>query len=219
MHEPPTEARAAGAGSLAFCVLAGVFSGSLVISAVLAAKLIAVGPLVVPAGVLAFSLTFLCTDVVNEIFGPRAAYRVVVGGFVALLITLGLIRLAVMWPPAGFWEHQEAYATILATSERVIVASVSAYAVSQSLDVWVFARLRRATQGRFLWLRNNASTALAQLVDSAVFVTIAFLGAAPVLPLVFGQWIIKLLIALLDTPVVYGAVWLLRARGAGTISG
>jgi hypothetical protein len=212
MFERSSETSVAGAGSLAFCVLAGVFSGSLVISAVLAAKLIAIGPLVAPAGVLAFSLTFLCTDIVNEIHGPRAAYRVVLGGFVALLITLGLIRMAVAWPPAAFWDHQEAYAIILETSERVIVASVSAYAVSQSVDVWVFARLRRATKGRFLWLRNNASTALAQLVDTTVFVTIAFLGTAPILPIILGQWVIKLLIALLDTPIVYAAVWWLRGQ-------
>lgn len=218
MIERPSETAPAGAGSLAFCVLAAIFTGSLVISAVLAAKLIAIGPLVAPAGVLAFSLTFLCTDVVNEIYGPRAAYRVVLAGFVALLIALGLIRMAILWPPAPFWVQQDAYATILATGERVIVASMAAYVVSQNVDVWIFARLRRATGGRLLWLRNNASTALAQLLDSALFVTIAFLGAAPVLPLIFGQWLVKLVIALADTPIVYGAVWLLRAQGTATIS-
>jgi queuosine precursor transporter len=199
---------------LAFCVLAGLFTGSLVISAVLAAKVVALGPLVVPAGVLAFALTFLCTDVINEIFGPRHAYRVVLAGLVALVATLLLIRLAILAPPAPFWPHQDAFATILSTGERVIVASLVAYVISQTADVWIFARLRRATGGRMLWLRNNASTSLAQLLDSAVFVTAAFYGVLPVPPLILGQWIVKLAIAALDTPVVYLAVWLLR-RGQG----
>lgn len=195
---------------LAFCLLAGLFSGSLAISAVLAAKVVSIGALVVPAGVLAFSITFLCTDVVNEIYGPRLAYHVVMAGLVTLVATLLLIRIAILAPPAPFWPHQDAFATILVTGERVILASLAAYIVSQTADVWVFAWLRRTTGGRMLWLRNNASTALAQLLDSAVFVTVAFYGHLPVPPLIVGQWIVKLAIAALDTPVIYLVVWWLR---------
>ncbi len=196
-----------------FAVLAAVFAGTLVIAAVLAAKIIQIGPLAVPAGVLAFALTFPCTDVIAEIYGRRSAYRVVLGGFCALLLALGLIQLALAWPAAGFWQGQEAFAQILGTSQRVIVASVLAYIASQVCDVWLFARLRRATNGRFLWLRNNVSTALAQLVDSVVFITVAFLGSQPVAALILGQWAVKLVIAAGDTPVVYLLVHWLRGSG------
>ncbi len=200
-----------------FTLLTSVFAAGLTISAVLATKVIAVGPFSVPAGVLAFSLTFLCTDVANELCGPRTAYRIVASGFAALVVVLVLIELAIIWPSAEVWAHQEAFEIVMVQSGRVIVASLTAYIVSQWLDVWLFARIRNATGARFLWLRNNASTALAQLVDSGVFVTVAFLGILPVAPLILGQWVVKLVIAALDTPLVYLAVYrsrqTLRRRG------
>lgn len=189
-----------------YAVLTAVFSGALVISAVLATKIIAVGGLSVPAGVLAFSLTFLATDIANELFGPRAAYRIVTAGFIALALVAALIALAVVWPAAAVWDEQEAFESVLLQSERVILGSVVAYIFSQTIDVWLFARLRNATGGRLLWLRNNASTAAAQLLDSTIFVTVAFAGVLPVAPLILGQWAVKLAIAALDTPIVYAVV-------------
>jgi len=191
---------------LVFAVVTMVFAAALTISAVLATKIIAVGPFSVPAGVLAFSLTFLCTDIANELFGPRTAYRIVLSGFAALVVVFLLIELAVIWPAAEVWDEQPAFETVLVQSNRIILASLAAYVVSQWLDVWIFARLREATSGRLLWLRNNVSTALAQLVDSVVFVTVGFLGVLPPVPLIAGQWVVKLVVALLDTPLVYAAV-------------
>ncbi|MCB1813388.1 MAG: queuosine precursor transporter, partial [Candidatus Competibacteraceae bacterium] len=78
--------------------------------------------------------------------------------------------------------------------------------------VWLFARLKQLTGGRYLWLRNNGSTIVSQLLDSTVFIVIAFAGVFPLLPMIFGQWLIKLVIALADTPLVYGGVYLLRRK-------
>lgn len=195
---------------LAFTVLAGIFVGSLVIAAVLAAKIVVVGPLTVPAGVLAYALTFACTDIVAERYGRARAHQVVLAGLVALLVALALIQLALVWPAAGFWDGGAAFQSVLASSARIIVASLIAYVVSQNADVYLFSRLRQATAGRHLWLRNNVSTMLAQFLDSAIFVSVAFLGVFPVLPVIFGQWLVKLAIAALDTPVVYLVVAFLR---------
>lgn len=211
---PPATRATPPAVGMGFCLLASLYAGSLVLAAPLAAKIISVGPLDAPAGVLAFSLTFLCTDIVTEIWGRRQAFYLVGAGFVTLLVALGLVQLALIWPAAGFWDSSGAFAEILAQSQRVIVASVLAYLASQLLDVWLFARLRAATDGRFLWLRNNASTALAQLLDSVVFVSVAFAGTGtPLAVVIFGQWVIKLGIAVVDTPVVYAGVWGLRRLG------
>lgn len=196
----------------AFMVLAGIFVGSLVIASVLASKIITVFGLVVPAGVLAYCITFVVTDVVGELWGERHASMVVGAGFVALLAALLLVRLALAWPPAPFWPHDPAFHTILGSASRIIVASFTAYLVSQYHDVWAFNRLKDLTHGRHLWLRNNLSTAVSQLLDSVVFITIAFFGVMPIVPLILGQWAIKLVIALLDTPVIYATVWLLRRR-------
>jgi len=199
-----------------FFVLTGLFTGSLVIAAVLAAKLVVVGPFIVPAGVLAFSLTFLCTDIIAEVYGKKAAHQLVLAGFIALIATLVLIRISLIWPEASFWKGQEAFESILGTSERIIIASIVAYLVSQNADVWVFSKLRGVTNGRFLWLRNNVSTILSQLLDSIVFVLIAFYGSLPVFEIIIGQWAVKTLIALLDTPFVYAGVWFITRKQSAT---
>jgi uncharacterized integral membrane protein (TIGR00697 family) len=93
-----------------------------------------------------------------------------------------------------------------------MIASLVAYLCSQYHDVWAFHFWRRVTNARFLWLRNNASTIVSQLLDSVVFITIAFYGRMPVVPLILGQWVVKVGIAVLDTPLVYLLVYLLRQR-------
>ena len=193
-------------------ILNGIFVGCLVIASVLASKIITVFGIVVPAGVLAYCITFVVTDVISELWGRERAATTVWAGFVALIFSLILVRLALVWPPASFWPHDAAFRTVLGSTSRIIVASFAAYLVSQTHDVWAFHLLRRLTGGRHLWLRNNVSTAVSQLLDSVVFITIAFFGTLPVLPLILGQWLVKLLIAAVDTPVVYVVVWLLRNR-------
>ncbi len=194
----------------AFIVLLSIFAGSITIASVLAGKIIDVFGLYVPAGVLAYSITFVCTDVISEIWGKERANLAVFGGFSALVVVLVLVQVGLLWPRAPFWQQEEAFDAVLGATPRIIVASFIAYLVSQYHDVWAFHFWRKRTGGRHLWLRNNLSTAASQFLDSAVFITIAFYGVMPVWPLVVGQWIIKFAIAALDTPVVYLAVWLLR---------
>ncbi|MCP4149829.1 MAG: queuosine precursor transporter [bacterium] len=199
-------------------ILTSLFVGSLVIASVLASKLITVFGLFVPAGVLAYSVTFACTDIVSETYGKEAANRMVFGGFIALLVVLGLVQLGLIWPPAPFWKHGEAFKTILGGTSRIIIGSVVAYVVSQYHDVWMFHLLRKKTNGKHLWLRNNASTIVSQFIDSVIFVTIAFYGVHEIWHIVWGQWVIKILIGIIDTPVVYGVSgWIKKTtyRGAG----
>ena len=193
-------------------LLACIYAGSLVLAAVTASKIIAVGPIVVPAGVLAYCLTFPITDVISEVWGKEEAQSVVMGGFITLVLSFLLTSASIVWPPASFWPHQQAYQTILGSSARIMVASLTAYLFSQYHDVWAFHFWKRVTTERFLWLRNNASTIVSQLLDSVVFITIAFYGSLPVIPLIFGQWVVKVGIALLDTPFVYLLVYVVRRR-------
>ena len=197
---------------MALAILISFFSGSLVLAAILATKIITVAGLTVPAGVLAYALTFICTDVIGEVWGKQRAREVVGAGFLALIAAFGLIQLALHWPPARFWQGQEAFAAILSTTPRIILGSLAAYLVSQFTDVWVFHACRRMTSGRHLWLRNNLSTALSQLIDTLIFISIAFLGIMPVVPLIVGQWVVKLGIAAVDTAVVYLVVWGLKVK-------
>ena len=195
-----------------FVILTGVFSGCLAIAAVLAGKIINVFGLSVPAGVIAYCFTFICTDVISEIHGRKKAGMTVFSGFISLVLVFLLIQVALWWEPAPFWKHGQAFNTILGYTPRIIIGSLAAYLLSQYHDVWLFHLVRRITGGRHLWLRNNLSTAASQLIDSAVFISIAFYGIMPVWPLILGQWVIKLAIAVLDTPLVYLIVRLMRSR-------
>ena len=200
--------------STAYIYLLSIFIASLTIASVLASKIIQIFGLYVPAGVLAYAITFFCTDVISEIWGKPRARSTVIGGFIALIVVLILIQLGLNWPRAPFWNQETAFQSILGSTTRIIVASLAAYLISQLHDVWAFHFWKKMTKDRHLWLRNNLSTAVSQLIDSILFISIAFYGSMPILPLIIGQWIIKFAIAALDTPVVYLVVWLLKNRMA-----
>jgi hypothetical protein len=194
-----------------FLALSSIFVAVLVIASILANKIVAIGPFFVPAGILAYSITFFCTDLIGEVYGKRLAQQIVLAGFIAMLITLLLIKLAIFWPAAPIYTNEQVFVALLSSSDRIIIASILAYLISQMTDVWLFDTLRRATQGHLLWLRNNVSTIFSQLLDSVIFILIAFYATGlPLLELVMGQWIIKLCIALLDTPFIYIGVHLMK---------
>ena len=194
----------------ALMLISAVFAGALVIAAVLASKIVMLGPLFFPAGVLSYSITFLMTDTVSEAWGKDRANRLVAAGFVALLVVFGLIQLAMVWRPAPFWDQGTAFRSILGTTTRIIIGSFVAYLVSQFHDVWFFHVLKKLFRGRYLWLRNNLSTFVSQTIDTVIFITIAFYGDHPLGGLILGQLIMKLLIAAGDTPFVYLLVGTIR---------
>ena len=191
-------------------LFSGLFCACLVAADVLAAKILHIGPISVPAGVFAYCITFVCADVINEIWGRRCANMVVLAGFLGLVCTFLLIQLALWCPAAPFWNQEDAFRGILGVTPRIIAASLVAYLFSQFYDVWLYTLLRDRMQGRRLWLRNNVATILSQLIDSVVFIIIAFYDVMPVWPLISGQWAVKVVLALCDTPLVYGALWCIR---------
>lgn len=198
-------------------VLAVVFTTCLVIANIIAVKLVAVGSWTVPAGVIAYPLTFLLTDVITEIYGRQTATRVVWAAFGANLLMVLLIYGSRVLPPAAIWQGQPAYEAVLGFVPRLVLASMVAYLVSQHHDVYSFHFWRRKTGGRHLWLRNNASTMVSQALDTALFITIAFWGVVPtaiLLNMLLTQYLIKLAIAAADTPFCYLLVALLRNRVA-----
>jgi len=198
-----------------FIILCSIFVGSLVISEVLAAKIVAFYEIYVPAGVLAYAVTFTITDIIAEIWGKDYAKQVVLAGFLTLAVVILLIWIAILLPAAAFWKDEDAFTTILGIKKgatRITIASIAAYLVSQYHDVWAFNFWRRITKEKHLWLRNNASTLVSQAIDTFLFISLAFYGVVPVLPLILGQYFVKLCIALLDTPVVYLFVYLIRGK-------
>ncbi len=201
--------------------LAGVFAASIVMANVLAGVKLEVigvlpliGALVVPAGTIAYAWTFPITDIVDEVYGKREALYIVWAGLGAEMAMLVLLLLD--YPiPALEPGMQELYNTVFLQQPRIVAASITAYIVAQHHDVWAFWKWREITRGRHLWLRNNASTVVSQLIDSTVFITIAFAGTVPLTVLasmILTTWIVKTVIAVLDTPFVYLGATLLKRR-------
>jgi uncharacterized integral membrane protein (TIGR00697 family) len=203
-------------------VLAVLFTTCLIVANIIAVKLISVFGWVVPAGIIAYPLTFLFTDVIAELYGRRTASRVVWAGFAANILMVILIFGGKLLPTAEIWSDQPAYESILGMVPRIVLASMVAYLISQHHDVFAFHFWRRKTKGRFLWLRNNASTTVSQALDTGLFITIAFWGTVPtsvVTEMIVTQYIIKLIIAACDTPFCYLLVALLRDRAKPLATG
>ena len=183
-------------------VVTAFFIAALVISNILASKVVQIGWIEIPAAVVAYPITFLCTDIVSEIWGKKDAQFLVRLGFFVQLFTLLLIYIAIFLPPAPYMtEFQESYAATLGSSARFVLASMVAYLVAQSFDIVLFHKIKARFSPK--WMRNN-SKAVSQLIDTAIFITIAFIGVVPnLLVMIFSQYLIKVLIALVDTPIFY----------------
>jgi len=216
--------------------LVGLFVTALVTAQVTASKLLAfslpvslpvVGEsLVLPGAALAYALTFFASDCYAELYGRRAATVLVNVGFLMNFVLLALVWSTILapgLPPQAQPVDPSAFRSVLGASTGIVVASLAAYVVSQNWDVFVFHSLRRRTDGEYLWLRNVGSTATSQLLDTVLFVGIGFVVFQGVSPgqaavLIASQYLLKLAIAVVDTPFVYAVVGVAgrRDRAAST---
>lgn len=189
-----------------FVYLNALFVGLLLISNILGVKLFSIGEFILPAAAIVYVVTYLITDVIGEVYGKDAARKTVQAGFVTQVIALIFIFIAIHLPAASVFESQSEFETILGGSFRVILASLISYIASQNLDVSLFHRLKAKHGEKKLWLRNNLSTMTSQLIDTTLFITIAFWGTVPtnvLLGMIVTQYIFKFCIALIDTPFAY----------------
>lgn len=182
-----------------------IFVMSLLVANIVAGKIVSIFGFIVPAAVVAYAVTFLCTDVIGEIWGKKEANRTVRVGFIVQSISLFLIFLALQLPSAPFAvEFGVKFQEVLGQGARVVLASLTAYLISQANDVLVFHRLKAVHGGSHKWIRNNVSTLTSQLIDTAIFITVAFYGIVPNLTwMIVSQYVVKAVLAVLDTPFFY----------------
>jgi uncharacterized integral membrane protein (TIGR00697 family) len=207
-----------------FLLLAALFLAALVVCNLIARKFVTVDlgfhAFVVSAGILPYPVTFLVTDLISEVYGRKRANAVVTAGFFASLFVLLVVWLGGAFPAVSFSPVSDAaYDAVIATNAwRTVFASMLAYLVAQYIDVWLFEFWRRVTRGKHLWVRNNGSTILSQLVDSALVIVVLFYGDPQwgpdrMLTTIRDMWLFKTLMALADTPFFYlGTAWLQRWR-------
>jgi hypothetical protein len=199
-------------------VVTALFVTTLIVSNIIAVKLISVWTLVLPAAVILFPIAYIIGDVLTEVYGFARARQVIWTGFFCNLIAVLAIWLAGRLVPPPFWTlgvfdspqtAQQAYDAILGFAPRLLLASFLAYLVGEFLNSFVLAKLKVRTEGRYLWVRTIASTIVGQGADSLVFITIAFWGVFPAFALgqaILSQWLFKVAFETLATPFTYWVV-------------
>ncbi len=208
-----------GRAEAVYLLLAALFVSALVVCNLIANKFVEVDlslfgihkTFILSAGVLPYPITFLVTDLLSEIYGRRRANRVVLGGFAASIFVLGVLWLGDQFPAiSGTIVDDATYSTVFRNAWRVIGASMVAYLAAQFVDIRLFHFWKRLTRGRHLWLRNNASTVVSQLLDTTLVVSVLFVGSergGDIPRMILDGWMFKAGIALLDTPLFYLATF------------
>ena len=204
-----------------YLILTGIFIASLVASNLIFQKFFTWNFLGIDfelsVGIIAYPVTFLVTDLISELYGQKRANQVVVSGFFASVFTTLLVLIsananAVEWSPID----NTTFTKVFGLTGPAFFASMVAYLTAQLIDVRIFHFWKRLTNGKHLWLRNNAATMFSQLVDTSVILII--LCSAGVIEwerfysLWMMGWLFKVLVALIDTPIIYGVIHLLKGK-------
>lgn len=190
--------------STLFMFISIVFVTCLLISNIVAFKLITLGPWVLTAGVLLFPVTYIINDLVAEVYGYSRAKKVIWFGFAMNLLMVMYFQLAIALPHPVFFAGQDAFAMVLGGTWRILAASLAAYFVGSFTNAFVMSKMKVATQGRFLMARAVTSTMFGELFDSILFVMIAFWGlydANTVLTMILTQTAVKTAFEIVIFPV------------------
>lgn len=194
-------------------VIYAIFLSTIPVCLLISSKITVLLGITFTVGGYAYAVTFPCTDIISEYYGKKKARELVWLGFLGYVITWLFTVIAIKSPPADFWkENQAAFESTLGLVPRIVLGSVMAYLIAQLHDVWAFHFWRKITKTRLLWLRNNLSTITSQFIDTIIFVLVAFAGVVPhamLWKMMLGQYLLKVVIAVVDTPFVYiGVHWL-----------
>jgi uncharacterized integral membrane protein (TIGR00697 family) len=207
------EQAAAASYPRSLLALSVFYGGMVCIAGVLGNKQVALGPLAVEAGIFAFLLLVVTSSSVAELHGRSTANRLVLFGFVPLLVSLSLSLIVLALPPSPQMDPARlgAFDTVMSGTPRIWLGGILAYGISTFLNVSIFSRLKASEGSGLLWLRAGIASVLSQIVDTIVFITVAFYGVFPIGELILGQMIAKVVLsAVLVPPLVYGFVGLGR---------
>lgn len=196
-------------------VIASLFVGVLLLSNILASKMVHLGPFVFDGGTLLFPLSYIFGDVLTEVYGYKDTRKVIWSGLVMLVIMAFNIWFIGLLPADSSWTFQRDYNNILLIVPRIVLASILAYFVGEYINSVVLSALKVKMKGRHLWFRMIGSTVAGQLFDSALFVFIAFLGHYPfgVLVVMFlSNYLFKTVIEALFTPLTYMVISFVKAK-------
>jgi hypothetical protein len=198
-----------------FVVITAVFVTCLITANIIAVKVISVGPVILPAAIVVFPISYIFGDILTEVYGYQWARRVIWLGFICNLIFVFFAWAGQMLPPASFWENQEAYKSILGYTPRLLAASFIGYFAGEFANSFVLAKMKILTRGRWLWSRTIGSTIVGEGLDTVVFITLAYIGTASFVPImILYHWLIKTGYEAVATPFTYAVVNFLKRKEA-----
>ena len=201
-----------------FMIIAVIYVTCLLLSNLIAGKMWAVTEsITLPAAVILFPITYIFGDIFTEVYGFRKARTIIWLGFGCSFFAVAVYMITIALPHPGFWENQDAYATVLGTTPRVAAASFIGYLFGEFSNSVVLSKLKVATGGKKLWIRTILSTLVGEGLDSIIFVTISFMGTmdnATLAHMILFQYLFKVCYEALFTPATYAIVnWLKKKEG------
>lgn len=213
-----TEAIASCHMSKKFVVIACLFVSSLLLSNIIAGRLIIIAGQVLPGAVILFPFVYILGDVLTEVYGFAQARLVIWIGFAVNVLMVLVFAVVLLLPAPDFFAAQEAFQTVLSMTPRVVVASLCAYWTGEFVNSMILSKMKIRTRGRWLWTRTIGSTIIGEGVDTLLFISIAFFGQVPnmvLVQMILAQYLFKVGYEILATPFTYGAVgWLKRTETA-----
>lgn len=186
--------------------ITGLFVAVLLISGIVSTKIIDVWPLTFDGGTLLFPLSYIFGDILTEVYGYKTSRKVIRIWLFSMLLMIGMIMLINILPANAERWQQAAYETILMATPRIFLGSIIAYFVGEFVNSFVLAKMKVATQGKYLWMRTIGSTLVGQLFDTVVMIMIAFYGVMDMHTLwiiIVSNYIFKVWVEVLCTPLTY----------------
>lgn len=202
-------------GSTWFSAIVALYVACLISANTVAVSVLDLGPFAADAGTLTFPIAYIVGDVLTEVYGFRIARRVIWLGFITNLLAVGVYQMAMQFPTHNDPAFDSGFEMVFANTPRILLASMAAYLVGSFINAGMMSKLKVKMQGRHLWVRTIGSTIAGQGLDTIVFVLIAFAGVFSndiIWQMIYTNWIIKIGIEILATPITYRVVALFKRK-------
>lgn len=203
-----------------FAILGIVYVTCLLLSNLIAGKMMALGSITLPAAVILFPITYIMGDVFTEVYGFKNTRTIIWTGFACSAFAVAIYMITIVLPHPDFWGNQDAYVTVLSTTPRVFIASLLGYLFGEFSNSMILSKLKVVTQGKKLWVRTILSTVVGEAFDTIIFIAVSFWGTmenSVLLQMMLFQYLFKVCYEVIFTPVTYAVVkWIKKKEDMDT---